>query len=541
MRQRCSDVMSVLGIAAAIVFAVTQSRAQSDGDTRLGAATDGAVQTEAAGASLEAIAAKAAAATYPEFLELLSLPNVSTASAADMQKNAAFLDAAFRKRGFTTTLWPNDGRPVLFGEMPSPKAGRKTVLFYMHMDGQPVVPSEWNQKSPFEPTLKRRTAQGEWETLPIERLHSPDVDPEWRIFARSAGDDKGPIAMFLAAVDALHASGREAAVNVKVVLDPEEESGGARGFRSFIAQRQALFESDGLVVFDGPQGEDNRPLLSFGFRGGVTVQLTVFGPKTEVHSGNYGNYAPNPMQKLARLVGNMEDENGRVTIPGYYDRVKLDPETNRLLAAVPDSEEASLNRRLGIAAREQIGRNLREALMYPTLTLSRMVGGSLDKSGKVVPFVGSVIPAVATATIAVRTVPETPAAYLRDIFTEYIESQGYHLVSGQPTDDERARFRNLAALTVSGSPGVRTGLGDPLGVWLRRASRKAFGSEPNIIPTAGASLPIDAAIQGLKVPFVLSALANGDDNQHTSDENLRIGNYMAGTKSILFVLLEPFQ
>src|SRR5262245_716022 len=164
-----------------------------------------------------------------------------------MQANAAFLDAAFRKRGFKTTLWPNDGRPVIVAEMPDARPGRKTILFYMHMDGQPVTPSEWDQKSPFDPTLKRRKADGGWEVLPLERLYGRDVDPEWRVFARSAGDDKGPIGMFLAASDALKASGREPAINIKVVLDPEEEGGGARGFRSLIAQRQDLLKSDGLV------------------------------------------------------------------------------------------------------------------------------------------------------------------------------------------------------------------------------------------------------------------------------------------------------
>jgi acetylornithine deacetylase/succinyl-diaminopimelate desuccinylase-like protein len=494
----------------------------------------------AADDSLDALATKAAAASLREFVELLSIRNVSSASAPDMERNARFLDAAFRKRGFNTTLYANNGRPVVFAEMPNPRSDRKTILFYMHMDGQPVIDSEWDQKSPFDPALKQRTADGRWETLSLDRLYGDHVDPEWRLFARSSGDDKGPILMFLAALDALHASGRDPGINVKVILDPEEESGGARGFRSLIAERPSLLAADGLVVFDGPQGEDNQPLIAFGYRGGVTVQLTVFGAKAEVHSGNYGNYAPNPMHKLARLVGNMKDDDGRVTIPGYYDRVTIDAEARALLAKVPASEEPALNVRLGIAAREQIGSNLREALMYPTLTLTRMVGGALDKTGKVVPAAGAVIPAVATATIAIRTVPETPPEFFREIFTTYVQAQGYHLISGEPTDADRARYRNLASLTVSGRAGVRTKLDDPLGMWLRRASVRAFAREPNVIPMLGASLPIDAAIEALKIPFAIAPLANGDDNQHTANENLRLGHYFAGTKSILFVLLEPF-
>jgi hypothetical protein len=268
--------------------------------------------------------------------------------------------------------------------------------------------------------------------------------------------------MFLAAVDALHGSRREPAINVKVVLDPEEESGGARGFRSFLGARTSLFASDGLVVFDGPQGEDNRPLLAFGFRGGVTVQVTVFGPRDEA------NYAPNPLQKLARLVGNLKDEDGRVTIPGYYDAVKLDEETRQLLAAVPTSEEPALNARLGIARREQIGANFREALMYPTLT--RMAGGALDKSGKVVPEAGAV--------------PTTSPAACRA------------MQSGRCSPTSR-RSRSAVGPAFERVPAARSGRGR-----VRRRSERH--------PMLGDSLPVDTAIETLGVPFAIAPLANGD-------------------------------
>lgn len=493
----------------------------------------------AAAQSLDALAAKSAAGTYKEFVELLSIPNIS-AVPADIQKNTTFLDAAFKRRGFNTIVWPNGGRPLLFAEWPNASPNKKTVLFYMHLDGQPVTPSEWEQKSPFDPTLKRRVAQGKWETLPLERLYGGDVDPEWRLFARSAADDKGPIGMFLAAVDGLRSAGQEPAINVKVVLDPEEEGGGGRGWRSFIAERTSVLAADALVAFDGPQLEDNKPLLEFGFRGGASVRLTVFGAREEVHSGNYGNYAPNPLQKLARLVGNMKDDDGRVTIPGYYDSVKLDDETRKALDAAP-ANEAQLNERLGIAAREKIGRNLAEALLYPTLTVSRMVAGNFGPKGDVVPFVGAVIPAVAEATIAIRVVPETPVAYLRQIFTKYVELQGYHLVNQRPTEEERSKYANLAALVVSGNDGgIKTPINSAAADWMRRAYRKAFGSEPTRLPILGASLPLGAAVEALKVPLIISPLVNGDDNQHTSNENLRMGNYVSGTKSIIALLQEKF-
>jgi len=373
-------------------------------------------------------------------------------------------------------------------------------------------------------------------------LFGSQVDPEWRVFARSAGDDKGPIGMFLAAVDALHSMGQEPAINIKVVLDPEEEGGGARGLRSFVTERTEQMRADALVAMDGPMEESNSPYLVFGFRGGSSVQIQVFGARTELHSGNYGNYTPNPLQKLAKLVGNMKDDDGRVTIPGFYDSVTIDTGMRQALDAIPFDEEA-FNRRIGIAQREKVGKNIFEAFLYPTLTVSRMTAGSLGANGRVVPFAGGVIPAVAEATIAIRVVPETPPAYLRQVFTKYVESQGYHLVNGQPTEEERAKYRDLATVTVSGGGGggaLRTSMSSPVADWTRRAFTKAFGKAPDQAPMYGATLPIGAIVEGLNVPFVIAPLANGDDNQHTSDENLRIGNYINGTKSILALFLERY-
>jgi acetylornithine deacetylase/succinyl-diaminopimelate desuccinylase-like protein len=501
----------------------------------------GFVSAQSSGAKpiTDALIEKSATATLPEFVQLLSVPNVSSVP-ADIQKNTAMLDALFQKRGFRTTVWPNNGRPLLFAELPGADPAKKTILFYMHLDGQPVTPSEWDQESPFTPTLKRMTQSGKWETLPMEQLYTAHPDRELRVFARSAGDDKGPIGMFLSAVDAMRAAGREPAINVKIVLDPEEEGGGAVGLRSFVKERTSVMRADALVVFDGPMGEQNKPRIEFGFRGGVNAQIIVFGPKNEVHSGNYGNYSPNPMQMLARLVGNMKDDDGRVTIPGFYDSVKLTPDVQQKIAAVP-FDAAALNKRLGIAAPETVGRNLTEALMYPTLTLSRMTAGSLGPNGKVVPFVGAVIPAVASADIAIRTVPETPSEFLRPVITKYVESQGYHLLTAPPTDEERAKYRKLAMVTVSnGSGGAKTDMNSALGAWMSRAYRGAFGADPEVAPLLGGGLPVGAIIDGLKVPFVISPLANGDDNQHTSNENLRLGNYIDGAKSILALLQEKF-
>ena len=168
--------------------------------------------------SLDELASRHASASYRELVDFLSLPNVATVG-ADIQKNVVWLDQAMTKRGFRTQVLANGDKPMLFAEFPGASPDRKTVLFYAHLDGQAVKPAEWDQESPWKATLKHRTPQGTWEILPLEQLFGTSVDPDWRLFARSSSDDKGPIMMLLAAFDAMKAEALTPAVNVKVLLD----------------------------------------------------------------------------------------------------------------------------------------------------------------------------------------------------------------------------------------------------------------------------------------------------------------------------------
>lgn len=485
--------------------------------------------------SLDALAARHAAATFEEWVDLLAIPNVATVG-ADIQRNVAWLERAFQRRGFRTRHLANDDTPMLFAELPGAAADKATVLFYAHLDGQAVDPAEWGQSSPWQPVLKRRTAEGRWEPLPLERLHGPDLDPEWRLFARSASDDKGPIVMFLAAVDALRATGQAPSVNVKVLLDSQEEQGSPTLGR-VIGENLAALRSDALVVLDGPMHESNRPTLVFGNRGLVAATLTVFGGAGELHSGHYGNYAPNPAQRLAALLATMKGEDGRVTIPGWYDGVALDDATRRVLAAVPD-DEAALRRRLGIADTDRVGTNYQEALQHPSLNVRGLASASVGAGAR------TVVPASATAEIDIRTVPETPPRRLFDLLRRHVEAQGYHLVDGRPSEEERRRYSKLASLTFregsASSTAVRTDLDAPIGRWLHRAFRTAYGAEPVRVRMMGGTVPTGAAVEALRVPFAIVPLVNADNNQHSFDENMRLGNYVDGVKGLIGLLREPF-
>ena len=266
-------------------------------------------------------AQKLAQATFGEYLELLALPN-DAINPPDIQKNVDFLERGFKKRGFVTKQLENKGKPMLFAEWPKKIPGAKTVLYYMHLDGQPVVDKEWSQPSPWQPVVKKKDSSNNWQIISTEALFATPLDPDLRVFARASSDDKGPIMMFLAAFDGLKQLGVDPAFNVKVLLDSEEEKG-SPSIPEVVTASKQLLQSDAIVIHDGPRHQSERPTLVFGNRGVAYVTLVVHGPRQPLHSGHFGNYVPNPAVRLSRLIASMKDDEGRVTIAGYYDRIKL--------------------------------------------------------------------------------------------------------------------------------------------------------------------------------------------------------------------------
>ncbi|UIF90122.1 M20/M25/M40 family metallo-hydrolase [Cupriavidus sp. UYPR2.512] len=481
-------------------------------------------------------AQRQAQASYREYFELLAMPNDAVVP-ADIRRNVDWLEQAFRKRGFTTRQLANDGKPMLYAEFPGKNPARKTVLFYMHLDGQPVIASQWAQKSPWTPVLKRKAANGEWEEIDAARLSAGQVDPEWRVFGRSSADDKGPIMMMLAAIDALKAAGGQPAINLKVILDSEEEKGSPSIGKVMQAHRE-LLTCDAMVIHDGPMHATNRPTLIFGNRGAARARLTVFGAKVPLHSGHYGNYAPNPAQRLASLLASMKDDSGRVTVPGYYDRVRLGEAERKIMAAVPD-DEGALRRRIGIAQADKVGANYQEAMQYPSLNVVGMGAAAIgDKAANIVPD-------KAVAELDLRTTPESDAAYLGKLVEQHIVKQGYHLVQGTPTDEDRARYDKLASFTYQseGADAAGSPVDSPVAKWAYQAIADTFGTtpEPVRIRMMGGTVPTAEIVEVLKVPFVIVPLVNADNNQHAANENLRLGNYVSGVRTVYGLLTQPFQ
>ncbi|MGH8264168.1 MAG: M20/M25/M40 family metallo-hydrolase [Steroidobacterales bacterium] len=474
---------------------------------------------------------------FPEFLELLAHDNVA-ASAANIQRNAALVEELLRKRGFRTQQLTNPAdRPAVFAELPRRTAGAKTVLLYIHMDGQPVIAAQWAQKDPFEPVVKERNAAGEWQEVSRDRLQAQPFDPELRVFARSASDDKAPIAMLLTAVDLLVAKKQQPAVNVKVIIDGEEEIS-SPSLAGMMQAYAALVAADALVILDGPAHASGRPTLAFGNRGIAQARLTVYGPRAPLHSGHFGNYAPNPAFRLARLLASMKGDDGRVLVKGYYDGIVLTTADREVLARAGNEEEA-FRQRIGVAHAEAVGASYWESLQYPSLNIRGMASAAVGER------VANIVPSEAVAELDMRTVPEADGRHLFELARAHIEGQGYHLVNGAPTEADRAQYDKLATFELGDVQAAeRQPIDSPVGRWamaaLRSKTSPTPGADPVVIRMMGGTVPTDVLVDALHLPFVLVPTVNADNNQHAHDENLRIGVFVSGTEIIYSLLTTPW-
>ena len=471
----------------------------------------------------------AAVKSFPEYLELLTLPNDSIASSIDMQTNANQVEKLFQKRGFITKQFANSGKPLVLAQYPG-EPSKSTILFYIHFDGQPVIASQWSQPSPWQPVLKKKGSDGKWQIIDIQELMTPNFDPELRIFGRSASDDKGPIMMFLTSMDLMKSKGISPAVNIKVILDSEEEVN-SPGIPSAVLQNKDFLKADALVIFDMASHPSGRPTAIFGNRGVQTLNLTLYGSKSPLHSGHYGNYVPNPALNLARLLSSMKDEKGRVTIPGYYSTTKLSKEDLKVLDAVGDDENA-LKKRVGISRSDQVASNYQRSLQYPSLNIRGLLAGGVGKEA------ANIIPKEAIADIDIRTTTEANAEYLTGLIKKHIQQQGYYITDHEPTDIEREQYPLILKITEGlAAKAARQPIDTPVRRWVESAQISAFsdagGIKPIIIRASGATVPTHEIVGPLELPFVIVPTVNTDNNQHAYDENLRMGNYLSGVRTML--------
>jgi len=453
-----------------------------------------------------------------EFSALLRLPNRASDDKA-IRANAGHIRAMMERRGIDARLLEVAGSPpAVYGELTVPGA-KRTVVFYAHYDGQPVAPENWDSP-PFSPTLRNgRLDRGATEARPPA---TGRLDPDWRLYARSASDDKAAVFGLMAALDALRAQNLAPSVNLKFFFEGEEEAGSPH-LSAMLKAHQALLAADLWIFCDGPVHASGKNQITFGVRGSTGFDLTVYGPARPVHSGHYGNFAANPITRLAALITSMRAADSHILIDGYYDAVV--PPTAAELAAVaaaPGSVE-TMREDLGIATSESDGKRLEEAILWPALNLRGIRAGNIGAAA------ANVILPSATASIGLRLVPDLTPQSVRPLIEAHIRAQGYFITHRAPTAGERKAHGKIARIDWQGGyPGVRTALDHPASQALIGVMKAATGGDIVIIPTSGGSLPIWYIREILDVPLVMLPIANHDNNQHGHDENIRLGNLWRG-------------
>jgi acetylornithine deacetylase/succinyl-diaminopimelate desuccinylase-like protein len=432
-----------------------------------------------------------------EFMDLLAIPNLAS-DGPNIRRNAAAVSAILEKRGVKTRLLevPN-APPAVFGEIDSPDAAR-TVVFYAHYDGQPLDPKEW-ATPPWQPVLR-----------------------EGRVYARSASDDKAPIIAIATALDALHASGIPLRANIKFVFEGEEEAGSPH-LASILAKYKDLLASDVWLICDGPVHPSRRQQIVFGARGITTVDITIYGPKRELHSGHYGNWAPNPAMMLARLLASMKDDDGRVTIDRFYDGIQPLSETERRAVAEAPDVDRDLMRELWLGSTEGGGKKLVELLNLPSLNIREM---SAARTGA---QASNVIPATATASIDIRLVKGIDHDVAARRMIDHIRKQGYYVVERDPDAQTRLSHAKVAKVIVEpgGYNAARTSMDLPISQLVLRTAESARGPVVKL-PTMGGSVPLYMIEEILHAPTITVPIANHDNNQHSFDENIRLENLWDG-------------
>ncbi len=457
-----------------------------------------------------------------EYLKLLSLPNIH-GDAPALQRNAALLQQMMQKRGLDTALWQtSSGVPVVFGEKRVPGATR-TILFYIHYDGQPVDPKRWSQPDPFVPVI--RTASIEAGGKPVSDLAG--MTDDWRIYARASGDDKAPIEALLCTLDALGGAPKE---NVKIILHGEEEGRGP-GLDEVIAKYTDRLKSDLLVILDGPQHPSGRPTIFYGARGGASLDVTVYTAKQGMHSGNYGNWMPDANVRLAQLIASMVAPNGKVVIPGFYsDVLPFAPEARAMMDAVPDQSQ-KMQQDFGVGSLDGAATSLQEGLNLPTFSIHQMKGGE----------VGGVIPASASAQIAMRLVADNDPKVMVERVTRFIRDQGYFITDKEPDLAALAGHARIARVMTRGnevgSGAWRTDPNNPQAQFATEALRAVWGDRLVRIRTLGGGVPASSFIDVYHVPTVGVSLANYDDNQHSDNENVRLGNIFDGMVTLAALMM----
>jgi acetylornithine deacetylase/succinyl-diaminopimelate desuccinylase-like protein len=458
-----------------------------------------------------------------EFTTLLAIPNVAS-DTQNIRRNAALIVEMMKQRGLNPRLLegsnPNTP-PAVYGEWNTPGAQR-TILVYAHYDGQPTDPKQWTGTSPWEPVFRSAALEANGQIIPAPAAGTT-INPQWRIYARSASDDKAGVMAILTAFSALNEKGVALTSNVKFFFEGEEEAGSPH-LGDIIDRNKELLAADAWIIGDGPVHQSGRKQVVFGARGDTNVDVRIYAAKRPLHSGHYGNWSPNPAHLLARLLASMKDDDGRVLIEGWYsDTEPLGEAERRAIADAPQYDE-ELKGQLGIKRTEGGGKSLLELINLPSLNINGFASGDVGELAR------NVIPTTATAVLDLRLVKGNDHQRQVQRLVEHIRKQGYHVTDRDPTDAERAQYPLLARVTVrpGGYNAERTRMDLPISKSVIDAVQSTSTDKIVLLPTSGGSLPLSIITERLKTVTISVPIANYDNNQHAENENIRLQNFWDG-------------
>ena len=461
-----------------------------------------------------------------EFLSLLSIPNIASDN-PNIRKNAEFIVAMMKQRGLNPRLLEAQTQnvpPAIYGEWKTPGAQR-TLILYAHYDGQPTDPKQWTATLPWQPVFRSGALESGGQILPTPNDSQP-INPEWRIYARSASDDKAGVMSILTAFDAVKTNSIAFTSNIKFLFEGEEEAGSPH-LAEIITLNKDLLVADAWIICDGPVHQSGVKQVVFGARGDVNVDVTVYGAKRPLHSGHYGNWAPNPAVMLARLLASMKNDDGQVTIEGWYSDVEPLGEAERRAIDDAPKYDAQLKSQLGIRRSEGAGKSLMELINMPSLNINGFASGDVGALAR------NVIPTTASAVLDLRLVKGNDHRRQFARLIDHIRKQGYFVVDHDPTNAERGQYDLLAKVVAraGGYNAERTRMDLPVSVAAIDAVQSTIKEKVVLLPTSGGSLPLSVITENLKTVTLSVPIANYDNNQHAENENLRLQNLWDGIET----------
>ncbi len=426
-----------------------------------------------------------------DLCQWLRIPSVSSdpGSAPAMQQAAQWLEDKFRSAGLQTRRIPTPGFDLVYAETP-PVPGAPVVLVYGHYDVQPPEPLDQWISGPFEPTVR-----------------------DGNLYARGATDDKGQVLTHVQSVTQWLASGQPLPLQVKFLIEGEEEVG-SDGLEAVLPSIADLLACDCVVVSDSSQYGDGQPAITYGLRGILAMEIRVDGPKQDLHSGSFGGAVMNPAIALCQLMASMIDANGRIAVEGYYDDVReLDDAERALMDALPGDDQ-QLAAQLGVDALVGEAGYSTNARRWarPTFDINGLTSGHQGEGGK------TIIPATASAKFTFRLVPNQDPQKIAAAVQRHLES---HLPAGVRLTVHRGH----------GAPGMMASIDSPYVEAAKQAIEAAFGTPPVMIREGG-SIPIVAKFQStLGADCLLLGWGLNDDAAHSPNEKFRVADYFRGIQA----------